>query len=180
MNANPLLNKLIKLRDVVKDEEANRNEALIILDKNVASLKQEYNSLLVDYIKESRVLKGVNWKLLYTDFNELTLTELDWKVDLKTELGELAEQGYDYLQITLLEEHVQRLKGDTYASSLITLYIPDEQSHSPYIHFRSVEHLASFIVDYELDVDLTDLQRVIDIKTEEVTILNSIKQSVPN
>lgn len=177
LNANPLLDKLHQMRKLLDAENQDRIEALSILNDNINKLQNEYSSLLIDYIRESKLLKYVTWKLHYSVpqngySGEITLREVDWKIDIKSELKDLAQHEYS--------TWIRLLYGDDIWESFITLRLPDEDSEPPYIEVANIEHLAPFLADYELDVDLTDLQKLIDAKSAEVALLNQIKQAIPN
>ena len=183
MNANSILPKLAKLREVLKDEEKNRDEAVALLDANVTSLKKEYNKMLVEYIHERKLLKNVTWKLYYLDrYDEIILQEVDWKIDLKTELKDIAEDySYDTHIIQLAnDDHIMDDDIPYPVNNRISLWLPDESNQAPYIKIGNVGILAEFLSKYELDVDITELQKIIDARSSEVEILNQIKQSVPN
>ena len=188
MNANPLLDKLNTLRDLIHAEEADMKEAIDMLEANVESLKTEYNELLRAYIYDSKLLKNVTWSLRYLN-NKISLEETDYKIDIKGELIPLIvnntvnntnDDDEALYTISLMDNSIHGAHLPA-GRDLATLYIPSGYNdNSPYITFESLEYFKLYVADYELKVDLSMIEKIIMEKTNEIALLNQIKQRVPN
>lgn len=170
MNANPILFSLPRLREAIEQAQTTYDQSFEKLNE----ARQAYDEQLALYIYESKMLKNVTWKI-YMD-ESINLLEVEWKIDIKAELRDLVRDTGNpdviFLQLGSQDEAF-------YDEDAITLWLPLEDSDPPRILINKLEYLEPFLSKYELEVDLSDLEKAIQGKQAEVVTLESIKKSVP-